>query len=141
MKPLLLLLLILLQTWAMYAQPGSLVIQVSGIQAEKKGKLSSGIFLKENFPKQGKQLIEVKKEVTGTDMQLAFEQVEPGDYGIVVYQDTDNDGKLKTNWVGYPKEPIGFSRNAKIRLGPPAFEDAVIRIEPGKTLTISITLK
>ena len=32
-----------------------------------------------------------------------------GEYLIALFQDTNNDGKLNTNFLGFPKEPVGLS--------------------------------
>lgn len=123
------------------AQTGTVVINVQQIQADKGGEIAAGIFKKENFPKVGKQLIGTEKPVTGNTMQIIFEKVPVGEYGVVAFQDMDKNKDLKTNFVGFPKEPIGFSNDAKIKLGPPDFEDAKVKVEAGKTLTLVITLK
>ena len=64
-----------------------------------------------------------------------------GTYAIVAFQDIDKNKKLKSNFIGFPKEPIGFSRDAKINFGPPDFNDAKVEVQQGKTLTISIILR
>jgi uncharacterized protein (DUF2141 family) len=124
-----------------YAQTGTVVINVQQIQSDKGGEVSAGIFKKENFPKVGKQMIGAEKPVTGNSLQIIFEKVPVGEYGVVAFQDIDKNKDLKTNFVGFPKEPIGFSNNAIIKLGPPDFDEAKVKVEAGKTLTLSITLK
>ncbi|MCC5825027.1 DUF2141 domain-containing protein [Alkalimonas sp.] len=47
-----------------------------------------------------------------------------GRYAIQVFQDLDSNGKLRTNWLGIPREPVGTSNNATGRMGPPKFDDA-----------------
>ena len=39
----------------------------------------------------------------------------------------------------FPREPYGFSRGAKPKMGPPKFEDAVFEVA-AEGLTIAITL-
>lgn len=74
-------------------------------------------------------------------MQIVFDKVPPGTYGVVSFQDINKDKQLASNFVGYPTEPIGFSRDAQIRFGPPDFDDAKISIEANKTVSIDIHLK
>jgi uncharacterized protein (DUF2141 family) len=124
-----------------FAQTGTVVLNVTQVQADKGGEISAGIFKKENFPKVGKQMIGTERPVTGSSMQIVFEKVPVGEYGLVAFQDIDKNKHLKTNFVGFPKEPIGFSNDAKIKLGPPDFEDAKVKVEAGKTLTLTINLK
>jgi len=52
----------------------------------------------------------------------------PGEYAISVFHDRDSDEKIKTNLFGIPKDPIGFSNNAKARFGPPKYSDAKFKI-------------
>lgn len=123
------------------AQTGRIVITVKNIQVKKGGELSTGLFLKPDFPKPGKQMTGNVKEINGSQMEVVFENVPAGTYAIVSFQDIDRDKDLKTNMVGYPTEPVGFSNNAKIRFGPPSFEDAQVTITAGKTTTETIILK
>jgi uncharacterized protein (DUF2141 family) len=124
-----------------HSQTGTVVINIQQIQFDKGGEISAGIFNRKNFPKVGKQLIGTEKPVTGNTMQITFEKVPMGEYGVVAFQDIDKNKDLKTNFVGFPKEPIGFSNDAKIKLGPPDFDDAKVKVESGKTLTLTIILK
>ena len=51
-----------------------------------------------------------------------------GDYALSVFYDQDGDGKLKTNFIGMPKEPIALSNNAVAKFGPPKYSDAVFSL-------------
>ena len=102
--------------------------------------MTVGLFQKANFPKVGKQFVSIEKPVTASRIQVLFADVPAGDYGVVAFQDIDKNKLLKSNFLGFPTEPIGFSRGAKIKLGPPAFDDAKITVEASKTLTINILL-
>jgi len=123
------------------AQTGKVVLTVQGIQTAAGGEVSAGIFKEEYFPQVGKQLVGTEKIVTGNQMQIVFENVPAGFYGIVAFQDIDKNKDLNSNFVGYPTEPIGFSNDAKIKFGPPDFEDAKVRVESNKTLSLTITLR
>jgi uncharacterized protein (DUF2141 family) len=52
----------------------------------------------------------------------------PGDYALSVFQDVDNDTKLKSNFIGLPKEPAALSNNLRPKFGPPRYKDAVFTI-------------
>lgn len=124
-----------------YAQTGKVILNVQGIQVSKGGEISAGIFKKDTFPKVGQQFIGKEVAVSAVQMQIVFDGVPIGTYAMVAFQDIDKDKKLKSNFVGFPTEPVGFSRNARIKLGPPDFNDARVEIQQGKTLTISIILR
>ena len=64
----------------------------------------------------------------------------PGEYAFHVFHDLDDDDKMKTNFIGIPKEPTGLSRDAKGKFGPPKYKDAVVTIgEDAVTLPINMT--
>jgi len=62
-----------------------------------------------------------------------FENLAPGDYGIVAHHDRDDDGKMK-KLMGIPREPYCFSRNARGRIGPPSFAKASFHHDGGITV-------
>lgn len=71
---------------------------------------------------------------TGDTTTLPVSGIAPGEYAITVYADLNGNGKLDTNFIGVPTEPIGFSRDAVGRFGPPGFKDAAFDISEGVTL-------
>lgn len=63
----------------------------------------------------------------------------PGEYAVHVYHDLDANGKMKSNFVGIPKEPTGVSRDAKGKFGPPKFKDAMFVVgDEAMSMTINI---
>ena len=62
----------------------------------------------------------------GDTVTVRFSEVEPGTYAIALLHDENDDGKANRAFLGMmPREGYGFSRDAKVRMGPPKFEDAV----------------
>jgi uncharacterized protein (DUF2141 family) len=57
--------------------------------------------------------------------------IEPGTYAIAVYHDENSNGKLDSNFIGIPREGVGFSNNAKGHMGPPKFDAAAFRFSGG----------
>lgn len=47
-----------------------------------------------------------------------------GDYAIRIFHDVNHNGKLDENFIGMPKEPIGFSNNASYNFGPPGWSES-----------------
>ena len=123
-----------------FSQTGTVAITVNNIGLKKAGVLSVGIFDQTNFPKVGKPLLEIRKKISGRAMEIVFENIPAGEYGIAAFQDIDKNNDLKTNFIGFPTEPIGFSNDARIKMGPPSFEDAKVKLESGKVLKIIIQL-
>ncbi|MEO1448598.1 MAG: DUF2141 domain-containing protein [Bacteroidota bacterium] len=132
-------------TWFIFSaspvQDGEIILQISGIQAQQGGNISAGLFQEAHFPEVGKQFRGEVRPVSASKMEIYFTKIPPGAYALAVFQDVDADSELDANFLGLPTEPIGFSRDAKIRFGPPDFADAQINLQAGETLTIPINLK
>ena len=134
-------LLFLFSFYGSTAQTGKLVVNIHRIRADKGGDLCTAVFTKGNFPKTGRQWTGSTVTVTNETMQVVFNDLPAGTYAIAAFQDIDRNQKLRTNFIGFPVEPFGFSRDAKIRFGPPDFDDAKISVEADHVSTISIHLK
>ncbi|MEJ2205831.1 MAG: DUF2141 domain-containing protein [Gemmatimonadota bacterium] len=67
-------------------------------------------------------------------------EVLPGRYAIAVIHDRDRNGELNRNFIGMPREPYGFSNDARGRTGPPSFEDASFHVGDGP-LEIELTVR
>ncbi len=65
---------------------------------------------------------------TDQDIQTASFQVPYGKYAITVYQDLNVNGETDINFLGIPKEPVGFGNNYK-PFGEPKFESALIEFK------------
>jgi len=71
---------------------------------------------------------------------IRFDGLPYGEYAISVYHDRNGNQKLDTGLFRIPKEPIGTSNDAKIRFGPPKYEDARFLVDQ-PSLTIKIPVK
>ena len=60
-----------------------------------------------------------------------MEDLPLGDYMISVYHDRNDNGKLDFNILHIPKEPYGFSNDARGTMGPPGWNDAKFSVVPG----------
>jgi uncharacterized protein (DUF2141 family) len=71
-------------------------------------------------------------DVDGATMQTCIlDSLVPGIYVVRVFHDLNFNGKLDINWIGWPQEPYGFSNDAPVNAGPPAFNLAAIHVKPG----------
>lgn len=68
-----------------------------------------------------------------------FVDVPPGTYAMAVVHDENMNGKLDTNWLGFPTEGYGFSNNAKAVLSAPSFSDASFTYD-GRSVDLTMTL-
>lgn len=56
-------------------------------------------------------------------------QLHYGEYAIAIFHDTNNNGRLDTNWLGIPKEPYAFSNDAGKKWKKPSFQDAKVLLD------------
>lgn len=112
------------------AQEGNVTLQIEGL-SEVTGNVfvavydSGDTWLGDEVATSAKVTIteSLKDGLVETRLQLA-----PGVYAMTVFYDEDGDGELDTNFIGIPKEPIAMSNNAKMKFGPPKYEDAKFEV-------------
>lgn len=63
-----------------------------------------------------------------------------GEYALVVYQDMNANGQLDRNFIGIPREPLGFS-NRYWPEGPPSFSRASFLLNGNQMKSVEIELK
>lgn len=59
---------------------------------------------------------------------LTFSGVQPGRYAIALLHDENENGKADRAAGMMPTEGFGFSRDAKVRMGPPSFRSAAFDV-------------
>lgn len=64
----------------------------------------------------------------GTTVTFRFKNVKPGRYAIAMLHDENDNGKADRALMMMPKEGYGFSRDAKVRMGPPKFKSAAFDV-------------
>ena len=65
--------------------------------------------------------------------RIVIDNMEEGYYAVSVLADSDGDERMSVNFLGLPREYYGFSNNVAALLGPPSFEDAMVKITPPVT--------
>ena len=111
-------------------------VTVKGIKAQQ-GFLM--IALHEEKAWSGAPVARVKVAVQSATMTITLAAPAPGRYGIKMFHDVNGDGEMGTNIVGFPTEPFGFSNDAPVRFGPPAFADAAFDVGPnGAAQTVTL---
>lgn len=58
------------------------------------------------------------------ETKIVFANVPKGAYAIRVFQDLNNSHALDRSMMDIPEEPVGFSNNPPVNMGPPDFESA-----------------
>ena len=139
-KILLLLAIIFLGTFSLQAQEETfdLKVEITGMDTDK-GKVflalynSEATFLKKSEDTKGENAIVKDKRAIAI-----FKGLKKGEYAISLFHDENDNNKMDTKIFGIPKEPYGFSNDAKGFMGPPKFKDAKFIVDTNKTITIKV---
>ena len=104
------------------AQAASVTVTVTGVR-DSRGVVRVAIcpraeFLHPHCPYVGRAPAE------SGSVAVTIDDVPPGVYAAEAFQDANDNGNLDRNWLGLPKEGMGFSNDAPMRFGPPRFDDA-----------------
>ncbi len=88
----------------------------------------------------GKQapIASLRVPATGSSVSVSTDALQPGDYGVRVIHDVNNNGKLDTNMLGSPGEPYGFSNDATGNFGPPEWPALVFKLEGKSAITLNL---
>jgi len=76
----------------------------------------------------------------GTRVELLFSGVKPGRYAVALLHDENDNGKADRTLGMMPKEGFGFSRDAKVQMGPPKFDSAAFDYA-GDAATLTIRMR
>jgi uncharacterized protein (DUF2141 family) len=118
----------------------SLVLKISNIK-NTKGKIRVAFYNSTaSFPKENKFFFAKEFTIANTgEMSFSITEIPYGNYAVAVFQDINNNQTLDKNFVGYPKEPFGFSNNYKPVISAPKFADCSFSFSKSSG-TISIKL-
>ena len=61
-------------------------------------------------------------------VRVVLKNVPAGTYAAQAFHDENDDGRLDRNFLGLPKEGMGFSGNAPMHYGPPRFDAAMFAV-------------
>ncbi len=69
---------------------------------------------------------------------IVIENLPAGDYAVQATYDENGNGKVDRALFGIPREGVGFSNDAPIRLGPPKWEEARFSVEGDKAISFKL---
>ena len=118
-------------------EPASLTITVTGIRNTNGGLIACVFRDRQGFPtcQKSRTAIIQRQRITGTGATVRFTNLAPGAYVASVQHDEDGDGKLKTNFIGIPKEGVGISNNPG---GIPSWGRSVFRMNGNAAIAITM---
>ncbi len=105
------------------------IVNVKGIE-KVSGQLRIAIYNEENeFPSNDDILDHRIVDVSTSDVQVVFEVQKQGVYAIAMMHDVNGNGKMDFNFIGFPKEPYGFSRNPGVWTRAPRFDECKFELK------------
>lgn len=69
--------------------------------------------------------------ITLPDTHVCFVLPVAGHYAVALFQDANKNGHFDTTWLHFPAEGYGFSRDPKLRFGPPDLAQTRIPVGAG----------
>jgi uncharacterized protein (DUF2141 family) len=116
-----------------------LIVEITNIK-EFKGRIEIGLYNDpEVYLSETEQYKVLFIPIDDYIVYAVFDTIPEGKYAISLMQDLNVDRKMERNFIGFPKEPYGFSNNYHPRFRAPDFEDAEFYYD-GKILELSIEL-
>lgn len=103
---------------------------------ESKGTIYISLHSKEEtFPDNSDDsVITITLTDFDSNAEYTFKNLDKGDYAISFFQDLNDNEELDTNFIGFPKEPVGASNMTS--LARPKFSKCKFSLESDKTLNL-----
>src|SRR5215471_9574360 len=117
----------------------TLILKVTGLRSEK-GQVKIAVFNSSEKWLSEQPIYSSTINVDSQTVTWRINDVLYGDYGVAVFHDENNNGKMDKNVLGIPLEPYGFSNNVRVTFGPPKWEEAKFTVK-GSTVEVSIGVK
>lgn len=70
------------------------------------------------------KVLKGQQRIADDTLEFVVDQLDPGTYALVVFEDLNENGLLDRNKLGIPQEPFGFSKAKMGLFGPPSFAKA-----------------
>ena len=134
-----LILLLLLQiSFSATAQEGlTLIVTVAGVTPDR-GQVFVTLFGSEEHFLEKALKRNSEPAQAGDSVVTRFENLASGGYAVSVFYGADSDGELDTGMFRIPKEPVGFSNNARGRFGPAKWKQTKFRMDEDTQITVNV---
>jgi uncharacterized protein (DUF2141 family) len=114
-----------------FSDLANIVVHVRNVAPQ--GTIRLGLYTEASYPHDDATPVasaDVPAQADETVIEL--QNIPPGTYAIETYQDLNNNGKMDFTLIGIPKEPYGFSRDARPHLSKPRFESVKFAVSAGR---------
>ncbi|SHE77247.1 Uncharacterized conserved protein, DUF2141 family [Pedobacter caeni] len=112
------------------AQQVKLNINITKIEAGKGTVVLNIYDKKEDFLKT--VFLSKTLKADQSDLTFVVDLPKKGSYAVTVFQDLDNNKKLKQDWFGIPQEPVGYGNNFKPS-AKPKFKECAVNVDSDNT--------
>jgi uncharacterized protein (DUF2141 family) len=108
----------------------TLVVKIENVAP--KGIVRLGLYTQSLYPyDNATPVASADVPAAGGETIVTLRNIPVGTYAVEVYQDLNSNGKMDWNVLGLPKEPYGFSRDARPGLSKPDFSRVKFDVVPG----------
>ncbi|MHB1699007.1 MAG: DUF2141 domain-containing protein [Acidobacteriaceae bacterium] len=114
----------------------TLIVHVTGFR-NQKGDAGGTIFSSpDGWPENSAKAFEHGPfPIEGDHATLTFQHLPEGRYGLAVIHDENMNHKLDRNFIGIPKEGLGFGNNPHFTLSAPSWNTSAINVTCPTTTT------
>ncbi len=108
--------------------------------SNQSGHIWVGLYAGEAGFDAGEEMLSARIPATEDALVAVFEDLPPGEYGIISFHDSNGDGDFNRNFMGIPSEKYGFSNNPRPRFRAATWAEArfTINDEGASEMTIEL---
>ncbi len=115
------------------AEAARVVVTIDGVHSAK-GSVFVALYSKpDEFPDGDYSDQHTKVKAATTPITVVFDHLPPGRYAVGAYHDENDNGRLDTNFIGYPAEGYALSNGIRAIISRPRFVDAAFAVAEGDT--------
>jgi uncharacterized protein (DUF2141 family) len=110
------------------AQAARLIVTIQGAR-DADGYFYVALFSRpDGFPDGNFSDRHMKLKASTEPVSVVFDDLAPGIYAVGTYHDENNNGRLDTNFIGYPMEGYALSNGIRAVFSRPRFIDAAFPV-------------
>jgi uncharacterized protein (DUF2141 family) len=114
----------------------SLSVEVLGVK-NSEGKISVAVYdSSDAFLKFEKVYKTDSTKAQSGSTKILIDDLPSGNYALAIFHDENDNNELDTNWLGIPKEAVGFSNSKMKTFGPPSFKECLIEHQGNEEITV-----
>lgn len=116
----------------------TLIVSVEGVESSE-GYIAVAVYSDgDNFLKEGKAFTGVFAKAEEGTTRIEIPNLHNDTYAVCIFHDENGNKEMDTNFIGIPKEPIGFSIGKVKTFGPPSFEECSFQMTSDFEITIPL---